>query len=162
MTTEWQCETHGASASEAIGVHFGASAHAGGVLALCGSLGAGKTTFVRGLARGLESPDRVVSPSFTLQCTYGGRLDLHHFDAYFEERFRNLIDEGVDELFGGDGVCVVEWAEHVSTDLPEDRLEITLEHADQETRALRVRALGPRSAEWLEQAQARITGETGR
>ena len=116
---------------------------AGDLIGLQGELGAGKTTFVRGLADGLGiDPDRVRSPTFTLVNEYpGGRLPLFHLDLY------RLAPSAVDrmalrEYLYGDGVCVVEWIDRLGEDPP--RLHVTLDHAGEEARAVMVRAIGAR------------------
>jgi tRNA threonylcarbamoyladenosine biosynthesis protein TsaE len=89
------------------------------VLALCGDLGAGKTQFVKGLAAGLGYKSDVTSPTFTLIHEYlGGRLPLYHFDFYRLESEGEALRLGVEEYLGGEGVCVVEWADKFPALLP--------------------------------------------
>lgn len=97
----------------ALGETWGRQAEAGQVFALTGDLGAGKTQLVRGLARGLEIPGRVRSPTFALVLEYpGGRLPLHHLDLYRLESLAAIQGAGLDDyLWPRDGVTVVEWAE---------------------------------------------------
>ena len=101
----------------------------GDVLCLYGDLGAGKTTFVQGLAAGLGFPGPVTSPTFTLIHEYrGGRLPLLHFDMYRLSGPADLPDLGFDEyLAAAEGVVVIEWPERVTPALPPGRLDITLE-----------------------------------
>ncbi|MGD8192619.1 tRNA (adenosine(37)-N6)-threonylcarbamoyltransferase complex ATPase subunit type 1 TsaE [Brevibacillus ginsengisoli] len=97
---------------------------AGDLLTMEGDLGAGKTTFTQGLARGLGVTDIVNSPTFTIIKEYIGRLPLYHMDVY---RVGDDVDSlGLDEYFYGDGVCVVEWASLIQEVLPKERLELTL------------------------------------
>jgi tRNA threonylcarbamoyladenosine biosynthesis protein TsaE len=103
------------------------------LLALNGELGSGKTTLVRGLARGLGASEGVVSPTFARMRILPGRLDLYHFDAW-RGGAEDLFQEG-QELLAGDGVAVVEWAERVSAFLPRPHLEIRLAHLGWELRA---------------------------
>jgi tRNA threonylcarbamoyladenosine biosynthesis protein TsaE len=106
---------------------------------LCGELGAGKTTFVRGLARGLGAdPSEVASPTFVLLTSYAGRLTLHHADLY---RLKGDGDEGelgLEELPGPRGVLAVEWAERLS-ELPWERaVRVDLEHAGEDSRRITI------------------------
>ena len=106
--------SHSPADTEALGEKFGRAAQRGWVIALSGDLGAGKTQFVRGLARGLEIPARVHSPTFTLVNEYGaGRLKLFHLDLYRLETAAQIVSAGVEEFFQPDGVSVIEWAERI-------------------------------------------------
>lgn len=101
--------------TEALGESWGRAAPRGLVIALSGELGAGKTRLVRGLARGLEIPARVHSPSFTLVNEYdGGRLRLFHLDLYRLENDEQIRAAGLEEYLVPDGVTVIEWADRWS------------------------------------------------
>jgi len=106
----------------------------GDVIALEGDLGAGKTTFTQGLAKGLEIKKTVNSPTFTIIKEYKGKLPLYHMDVYRVED--GLEDLGFDEYFEGDGVTVVEWAHLIEEQLPLERLTIFLYHAGDEGRKI--------------------------
>lgn len=98
--------------TEALGESWGRAACRGLVIALSGELGAGKTRLVRGLARGLDIPGRVHSPSFTLVNEYGGgRLRLFHLDLYRLESAEQIRAAGLEEYLAPDGVTVIEWAD---------------------------------------------------
>jgi tRNA threonylcarbamoyladenosine biosynthesis protein TsaE len=102
-------------ATEAAGEELGRRAERGWVIALTGDLGAGKTQFVRGLARGLGVANRVHSPTFTLVNEYGGgRLRLFHLDLYRLETREQLLSAGIEEFVRPDGISVIEWAERLS------------------------------------------------
>ncbi|MCL2603202.1 MAG: tRNA (adenosine(37)-N6)-threonylcarbamoyltransferase complex ATPase subunit type 1 TsaE [Defluviitaleaceae bacterium] len=91
---------------------FSRGVKAGDVICLSGELGAGKTVFTRGLARGLGYSGRVTSPTFTLMNVYeGGRLTVYHFDLYRLDGEADLEGIGCEEYFGAGGVCVLEWPE---------------------------------------------------
>jgi tRNA threonylcarbamoyladenosine biosynthesis protein TsaE len=106
----------------------------GTVIALEGDLGAGKTTFTKGLARGLEIKRTVNSPTFTIIKEYSGRLPLYHMDVYrVKDAFEDL---GFDEYFEGEGVTVVEWAHLINEQLPAERLTIYLYHENQDERKI--------------------------
>jgi tRNA threonylcarbamoyladenosine biosynthesis protein TsaE len=130
----------------ALGERIGRAALPGDVVALFGGLGAGKTVLAKGILRGLGGdPDDATSPTFTLLRQYQARLLLHHFDAYRLSAPRELLDIGAEEVFYGDGICVIEWAERVFEVLPADRLEVHLEVAGEARRDIRVHAAGPRA-----------------
>lgn len=107
--------THSAAETEAVGEAMAHSMVPGTVIAFTGDLGAGKTAFVRGLARGLGVTDRVTSPTFTIVNEYeGGRLPLFHFDMYRLGSSEELFDIGWEDYLRRGGVCAVEWSERVS------------------------------------------------
>ena len=123
--------SHSPADTEALGEKFGRAAQPGWVIALSGDLGAGKTQFVRGLARGLGIVGRVHSPTFTLVNEYaGGRLKLFHLDLYRLETAGQILSTGIEEYLSPDGVAVVEWAERITdcglriADLKNVRIEI--------------------------------------
>ncbi|HXF11217.1 MAG TPA: tRNA (adenosine(37)-N6)-threonylcarbamoyltransferase complex ATPase subunit type 1 TsaE [Desulfuromonadaceae bacterium] len=104
--------SHSPEDTESLGERFGRVAQRGLVIALSGDLGAGKTQFVKGLARGLGISTRVHSPTFTLVNEYnGGRLKLFHLDLYRLETKEQVLSAGVEEFLDPDGVAVIEWAE---------------------------------------------------
>ena len=106
--------SHSPADTEALGERFGRAAQRGLVLALSGDLGAGKTQFVRGMARGLGAMGRVHSPTFTLVNEYGGgQLKLFHLDLYRLETREQILSAGIEEYLTPDGVSVVEWAERI-------------------------------------------------
>lgn len=108
---------------QALAEHLGP----GAVVAFTGDLGAGKTAFVRGLARGLGIPDRVTSPTFTIVNEYeGGRLPLFHFDMYRLNSADDLFDIGWEDYLTRGGVCAVEWSENVADALPEDTVWVRI------------------------------------
>jgi tRNA threonylcarbamoyladenosine biosynthesis protein TsaE len=107
--------SHSPAETESLGEKFGRTAQLGQIIALSGDLGAGKTQFVRGLARGLEITGRVHSPTFTLVNEYGGgRLKLFHLDLYRLETAAQILSAGVEEFLQPDGVAVIEWAERIA------------------------------------------------
>ncbi len=123
---------------------------------LTGDLGAGKTTLVQGVGRGLGVEDHVASPTFTLVKEYTGRLDVAHVDVYRLERVQDVVDLGLDEIGGPDRVLLVEWGDAVQDLLPEDRLrvELTTEPADEGRRIVITPQGGSWALRWerLEQA----------
>jgi tRNA threonylcarbamoyladenosine biosynthesis protein TsaE len=132
-----------------VGEAMSASLRARDAVVLTGELGAGKTTFVQGVARGLGIEDQVSSPTFTLVKEYRGILDIAHVDVYRLERVQDVVDLGLDELGDGEGVLLVEWGDAVEDLLPDERLrvELTTEDLVSDVRRLRVSGLG---ASWQE------------
>ena len=113
--------------TEALGEALAARLTAGTVVAFTGDLGAGKTAFTRGLARGLGVPDRVTSPTFTIVNEYeGGRLPLFHFDMYRLGSSDELFDIGWEDYLARGGVCAVEWSEIVSDALEDGGRRVDL------------------------------------
>jgi tRNA threonylcarbamoyladenosine biosynthesis protein TsaE len=124
--------SHSPAETESLGEKFGRAAGRGLVLALSGDLGAGKTQFVKGIARGLGVTARVHSPTFTLVNEYGGgRLKLFHLDLYRLETPAQILSAGIGEFLSPDGVAVIEWAERIHDlrsaicDLKKVQIEIT-------------------------------------
>ncbi len=115
--------------TEALAHALGELCEPGLLLALNGGLGAGKTHFVRALARGLRctNPDAVNSPTFVLIQEYPGPLPLYHFDAYRLSGAAEFQDLGAAEYFAEPSVCVVEWAERVEEALPTERIHVQID-----------------------------------
>jgi tRNA threonylcarbamoyladenosine biosynthesis protein TsaE len=115
------------------------------VIALEGDLGAGKTTFTKGLAEGLHITKTVNSPTFTIIKEYKGDMPLYHMDVYrLEDSFEDL---GFDEYFEGNGVTVVEWAHIIEDQLPKELLTIQLKHGENNTRIISLVPKGSRYEE---------------
>lgn len=106
----------------------------GDIITLEGELGAGKTTFTKGIAEGLEVTRTVTSPTFTIIKQYKGTIPLYHMDAY---RLENSSEDiGFDEYFEGNGICVVEWAQFIEEFLPDERLSIHISYLETGERKL--------------------------
>ena len=142
-------DTSSAEETEQLGERIGRALEPGTVAALMGELGAGKTTLTKGIARGLDVPDLIHSPTFTLIHEHEGRLPVYHFDVYRLDHPESLEDLGYEEYFYGQGVTVIEWAERVEELLPPDRLEIRISSRD-DCRTFELRATGGHSERVLE------------
>ncbi|WP_067725001.1 tRNA (adenosine(37)-N6)-threonylcarbamoyltransferase complex ATPase subunit type 1 TsaE [Oceanobacillus damuensis] len=114
----------------------------GDVITLEGELGAGKTTFTKGLANGLGVKRNISSPTFTIIKEYEGELPLYHMDVYRLENSEE--DIGFDEYFHGNGITVVEWAQFIEDYLPEERLNIRISYIDEHKRELEFTSTGTR------------------
>lgn len=130
--------THSPAETERLGEKLAEKLTPGAVLAYRGELGAGKTAFTRGLARGLGYTEPVTSPTYTIVNEYlGGRLPLFHFDMYRLSSAEDLWDIGWEDYLDRGGVCAVEWSENVAEALP-DAITITIRKVDDTTRQITV------------------------
>lgn len=130
--------THSPEETEALGEALGRRLRGGEIIAYYGGLGAGKTAFTRGLARGLDISARVTSPTYTIVNEYlGGRLPLFHFDMYRLSSADDLFDIGWEDYLQRGGVCAVEWSENVQEAL-EDALTVRIEKRSDETREINI------------------------
>jgi tRNA threonylcarbamoyladenosine biosynthesis protein TsaE len=143
-------DSESAERTEALAARLARELRPGDVVALSGELGAGKTCFVRGLARGLGLASRVTSPTFTLMHTYAGTPPLHHLDAWMQGRGEAFLSDGGAEWLASDGIAAVEWAERVAEWLPAARFDVRLEHAGNDRRRVSVAwtGEGDRLAAW--------------
>ena len=115
------------SETEALGAKLAASLPGGSVVAMYGDLGAGKTAFVRGMARGMGLQTRVSSPTFTIVNEYLGKRDLIHFDMYRLSGADELFDIGWEDYLARGAVCAVEWSENVEDAFFGDEIRVRIE-----------------------------------
>ena len=128
--------------TESVGEALGKVLQPGSILAYEGDLGAGKTAFTRGLARGLGCTEQVTSPTYTIVNEYlGGRIPLFHFDMYRLRSSDDLFDIGWEDYLDRGGVCAVEWSENVD-DAMEDALYITIEKLGEDARRITIEGGG--------------------
>ena len=120
---------HTKSAEEtiALGKRLGSFLKKGDVVALQGSLAAGKTTITKGIALALEIQDTITSPTFCLISEYQGKMPLYHFDVYRLQGADDFANLGADDMIYGDGVCLIEWSEKIMDELPKKAIVIRLE-----------------------------------
>ena len=131
-------ETTSPEQTEALGEKLAQKLQPGTVIAYLGDLGAGKTAFTRGLARGLGSAERVTSPTYTIVNEYtGGRMPLFHFDMYRLGSSDELFDIGWEDYLERGGVCAVEWSENVA-DAMENPLTVTIEKTGETSRTITI------------------------
>ena len=128
--------TNAPEQTEKLGAALGKILPAGTIIAYRGDLGAGKTAFTRGLARGLGYQEPVTSPTYTIVNEYlGGRIPLFHFDMYRLRSSDDLFDIGWEDYLDRGGVCAVEWSENVD-DAMEDAIYITIEKLGEDSRRI--------------------------
>lgn len=131
--------TQSAAETEALGEKLARRLQGGEVIAFTGDLGAGKTAFTRGLARGLGITDRVTSPTFTIVNEYeGGRLPLFHFDMYRLSCSDELYDIGWEDYLARGGVCAVEWSEIVEDALEADTIRVDIKNQGGDSRSITI------------------------
>ena len=131
-------KTNSPAETEAVGEALGKCLQPGTVLAYRGDLGAGKTAFTRGLARGLGATEQVTSPTYTIVNEYlSGRMPLFHFDMYRLASADDLFDIGWEDYLERGGVCAVEWSENVEEAL-ENAVFVTIEKTGEDSRQITV------------------------
>jgi tRNA threonylcarbamoyladenosine biosynthesis protein TsaE len=137
--------TSSAEETREVGEALASLLRARDAVVLTGELGAGKTTFAQGVARGLGIEEQVSSPTFTLIKEYSGILDLAHVDVYRLDMVQDVVDLGLEELGGGDGVLLVEWGDTIEELLPDERLRVELltdDAAGESARSISMTATG--------------------
>ncbi len=151
IVRDWEVSTFSPQETRELGQAVGRAIVGPMIIFLSGDLGAGKTCFTQGLARGLEIPDDepVTSPSYTLMNPYRGRLALYHFDLYRLSHPDDLIDLGFEEYLYGDGVTVVEWADRFDG-LEGEGLRIHIDHRSAEERTVSIHSDGESGSALLE------------
>jgi tRNA threonylcarbamoyladenosine biosynthesis protein TsaE len=130
--------TDSPQATEKIARDFAKNLKAGSVVALQGTLGSGKTTFVKGLASGLGIKDFIKSPTYNLMHIHEGRIPLYHFDLYRLDECNLDVLGFSDYIFDGDGVAVIEWPEKILAELPRDTYHLKLDYVSDEKRKIRI------------------------
>lgn len=127
-----------------LGAALGALLAAGDVVALEGDLGAGKTVFTQGAAAGLGFDGYVSSPTFVIVNEYAGRVPIYHVDLYRVSSEDELLDLGYREMFYGDGVALVEWADRVPGLLPDERIDVAMRITGETSREIEILGRGER------------------
>jgi len=130
--------------TRALAAEIAGLAAPGDLVVLAGDLGAGKTAFAQGFAKGLGVDEPVTSPAFILVRTYDGRLPMVHLDVYRLDTMQELVDLGIAELLDDGAVTLIEWGDAVAPGLPADFLEVRLEATGgPDDRLLSIRTVGP-------------------
>lgn len=141
--------------TRAIGEKIGRHIKSGIIIAITGDLGAGKTAFIQGLAKGLEVSENyyITSPTYTLINEYNGRLPLWHVDLYRLDDPDDFEDIGLYEAFGRDKVIAIEWAERISREMFSEYLNILIDFDDEETRNITIDAYGLKAVDLVTEIQ---------
>lgn len=131
--------------TEKIAYEFSQQLNAGDVVCMYGELGAGKTAFVRGLARGLGIKDHITSPTFTIVNEYYGKMPLYHFDVYRIADEDEMYEIGYEEYIDGDGVSVIEWPQLIKDILPKSYYSVKIDRnyeAGENSRIITIERVG--------------------
>lgn len=123
----------------------------GDVIALIGTLGAGKTLLVQGIVAGLGAADQAISPTFTIMNVYDGQVPVYHFDLYRLDEADQLFDIGFDEYVSSQGISLIEWADKFPGQMPEEYLRIELRTEGADSRVIHVTAVGSRYQQMIEE-----------
>ncbi len=139
-----EIKTNSPKESRKIAEEFAKTLNAGDVIALYGDLGAGKTIFTQGLARGLKIKRKVTSPTFVFMRSYSFTknkqvLTFYHLDLYRGEENSDFRSLGLEEIFAQDSIVVLEWADKIKQSLPKKRIDITIEKINDKTRKIKIR-----------------------
>jgi tRNA threonylcarbamoyladenosine biosynthesis protein TsaE len=142
--------TSSAEETRRLGQALAKALQAGDVVSLAGDLGAGKTTLVQGLARGLAVEEPVMSPTFTLVREYRGAVPIYHVDVYRLDRIQDVLDLGFEEMLDRQAVMFIEWGDAIEAILPESYLHVLLSiPADGDERHI---TLSPRGPAWADRS----------
>jgi len=145
-----------------LGRIIGEQARPGQIVLLIGGLGAGKTTIIQAIGRGLDVDERyyITSPTFSILHEYPGRIPLYHMDFYRIIDEAELADLGIEEYFYGNGLCVVEWPERLGSLTPDNRLEIRIDITGESSRTATLAQQGSGWESMLAAVADRLTSVT--
>jgi tRNA threonylcarbamoyladenosine biosynthesis protein TsaE len=144
--------THGETETVALGESLGRLLRPGDFVALFGELGSGKTRFAQGVAlgAGVDPKTRVTSPTYTIMNEYQGTFPLYHFDLYRLAGDTDIVELGFEDYFYGQGICLVEWAERLVSELPDEHLKVSFNYEVNDTRRIVFEWNGDRYREILQ------------
>lgn len=130
--------TKSAEETIALGVRIGNKLKKGDVIAMQGTLAAGKTTITKGIAQALNISDTITSPTFCLISEYYGKMPLYHMDVYRLEGGEDFINLGTDDMIYGDGVSIIEWSEKIMEELPKKTIILRITPRDDGSRLIEI------------------------
>ncbi|MCQ2576564.1 MAG: tRNA (adenosine(37)-N6)-threonylcarbamoyltransferase complex ATPase subunit type 1 TsaE [Treponema sp.] len=131
-------KTHSAEETIALGVKIGNLLKKGDVIAMQGTLAAGKTTITKGIAQALGITDTITSPTFCLISEYSGKMPLYHMDVYRLDSGEDFINLGTDDMIYGDGVSIIEWSEKIMDELPKKTIILKLTPEEDGSRTIEI------------------------
>lgn len=130
--------THSADETTALGYKIGKKLKKGDIIAMQGTLAAGKTTITKGIAQALDISEEITSPTFCLISEYYGKIPLYHMDVYRLDGTEDFINLGVDDMLYGDGVCIIEWSEKIMDELPKNTIILRILPQDDNSRKIEI------------------------
>lgn len=130
--------THSAEETIALGYKIGKKLKKGDIIAMQGTLAAGKTTITKGIAQALEISEEITSPTFCLISEYSGKMPLYHMDVYRLDGTEDFINLGVDDMLYGDGVCIIEWSEKIMEELPKNTIILRISTENDNSRKIEI------------------------
>ena len=130
--------THSADETTALGYKIGKKLKKGDIIAMQGTLAAGKTTITKGIAQALDISEEITSPTFCLISEYYGKMPLYHMDVYRLDGTEDFINLGVDDMLYGDGVCIIEWSEKIMEELPKNTIILRILPQDDNSRKIEI------------------------
>lgn len=121
-----------------LGFKIGQKLKKGNIIAMQGTLAAGKTTITKGIAKALEITDTITSPTFCLISEYYGKMPLYHMDVYRLEGSEDFENLGTEDMLYGDGVCIIEWSEKIMDSLPKETIIINIQPQEDGSRKIQI------------------------
>lgn len=131
-----------------LGFKIGKKLKKGNIIAMQGTLAAGKTTITKGIAKALEITDTITSPTFCLISEYYGKMPLYHMDVYRLEGSEDFENLGTEDMLYGDGVCIIEWSEKIMDSLPKETIIINIQPQDDGSRKIQISNWNNDPIEW--------------
>lgn len=133
-----QFTTHSPEETVGLGKKIGAMLKKGDVIAMQGTLAAGKTTITKGIAEALGIKDNITSPTFCLISEYSGKMPIYHMDVYRLGGAEDFADLGTDDMIYGEGVCIIEWSEKIMSELPKKTIILKIEPQNDGSRIITI------------------------
>lgn len=130
--------TKSAEETISLGKKIGSKLKKGDIIAMQGTLAAGKTTITKGIAQSLGISEDITSPTFCLISEYYGKMPLYHMDVYRLDGTEDFINLGVDDMLYGDGVCIIEWSEKIMDELPKNTIILRIMPQDDGSRKIEI------------------------